>query len=109
MAPEVANVISHIAAHVNLLIRIGDFVDDGHRAHSTHANRLENFWSLPKRSIRGTYVSVEPFHVFRYPDEQAYRFNNRKLTDRERFRIAVSGIVDKMMGLRATAQKRATA
>jgi transposase-like protein len=58
-----------------------------------HTNGLENFWSLLKRSISGTYVSVEPFHLFRYLDEQAYRFNNRKLTDGERFSIAVSGVV----------------
>jgi transposase-like protein len=60
-----------------------------------HTNGLENFWSLLKRSINGTYVSVEPFHLFRYLDEQAYRFNHRKLTDAERFSIAVSGIVGK--------------
>jgi transposase-like protein len=58
-----------------------------------HTNGLENFWSLLKRSISGTYISVEPFHLFRYLDEQAYRFNNRKLTDSERFSIAVSGVV----------------
>jgi transposase-like protein len=58
-----------------------------------HTNGLENFWSLLKRSISGTYVSVEPFHLFRYLDEQAYRFNNRQLTDGERFSIAVSGVV----------------
>lgn len=60
-----------------------------------HTNGLENFWSLLKRGINGTYVSVEPFHMFRYLDEQAYRFNNRKLTDGERFSIAVSGVVGK--------------
>src|SRR3989475_1051705 len=42
-----------------------------------HTNGLENFWSLLKRSLKGTYVSVEPFHLFRYLDEQAYRYNNR--------------------------------
>src|SRR5205807_8592313 len=42
-----------------------------------HTNGLENFWSLLKRGISGTYVSVEPFHLFRYLDEQAYRYNNR--------------------------------
>ena len=42
-----------------------------------HTNGLENFWSLLKRCIRGTYVSVEPFHLFRYLDEQAFRFNER--------------------------------
>lgn len=62
---------------------------------NVHTNSLENFWSLLKRSISGTYVSVEPFHLFRYLDEQAYRFNNRKLTDGERFSMAVSGIVGK--------------
>jgi transposase-like protein len=62
-----------------------------------HTNGLENFWSLLKRGISGTYVSVEPFHLFRYLDEQAWRFNNRKLTDGERFRIAVSGIVGKRL------------
>jgi transposase-like protein len=52
-----------------------------------HTNGLENFWSLLKRGINGTYVSVEPFHLFRYLDEQAYRFNNRKepMDDSARF------------------------
>jgi hypothetical protein len=58
---------------------------------------LENFGSLLKRNISGTYVSVEPFHVFRYLDEQAYRFNDRKLTDAERFDTAVKGIVGKRL------------
>jgi transposase-like protein len=60
-----------------------------------HTNGLENFWSLLKRGINGTYVSVEPFHLFRYLDEQVYRYNNRKLTDGERFSIAVAGMVGK--------------
>jgi transposase-like protein len=60
-----------------------------------HTNGLENFWSLLKRGISGTYVSVEPFHLFRYLDEQAYRYNNRKLTDGERFSMAVAGVVGK--------------
>ena len=62
-----------------------------------HTNGLENFWSLLKRGIAGTYVSVEPFHLFRYLDEQAYRFNNRKLSDAERFSIAVDGIIGKRL------------
>ena len=60
-----------------------------------HTNGMENFWSLLKRSINGTYVSVEPFHLFRYLDEQVYRFNSRKLGDGERFSIAVAGILGK--------------
>ncbi len=60
-----------------------------------HINGLENFWSLLKRGIKGTYVSVEPFHLFRYLDEQAYRFNARKVDDLMRFIRAVHGIVGK--------------
>jgi len=60
-----------------------------------HANGLENFWSLLKRSIKGTYVAVEPFHLFRYLDEQSFRFNNRKLTDGMRFLRAAVGVIGK--------------
>jgi len=60
-----------------------------------HTNGLENFWSLLKRGIKGTYVSVEPFHLFRYLDEQAFRFNERKDTDSGRFMKAVAGIFGK--------------
>ena len=65
-----------------------------------HTNGLENFWSLLKRGISGTYVSVEPFHLFRYLDEQMFRFNNRAtkdnpLTDADRFDLAVRNIVGK--------------
>ena len=62
-----------------------------------HTNGMENFWSLLKRGISGTYVSVEPFHRFRYLDEQSFRFNNRKLTDGERFSMAVAGVVGKRL------------
>jgi transposase-like protein len=62
-----------------------------------HTNGLENFWSLLKRGISGTYVSVEPFHLFRYLDEQVYRFNNRRMTDSERFDLVVRGIVGKRL------------
>jgi ISXO2-like transposase domain len=51
-----------------------------------HTNGMENFWSLLKRGLHGTYISVEPFHLFRYIDEQAFRFNNRKdMNDGDRF------------------------
>ena len=51
-----------------------------------HTNGIENFWTLLKRGLKGTYVSVEPFHLFRYGDEQAFRYNNRKpMNDSERF------------------------
>ncbi len=63
-----------------------------------HTNGLENFWSLLKRGIRGTYVNVEPFHLFRYLDEQAFRFNERKDNDQGRFIKAVAGYIGK--GLR---------
>jgi len=56
-------------------------------------NGLENFWSLLKRGLKGTYVSLEPFHLFRYLDGQAFRFNERKDCDQGRFMKAVEGIV----------------
>lgn len=63
-----------------------------------HTNGIENFWALLKRTLGGTYVSVEPFHLSRYLDEQAFRFNERKATPAERFRKVASSIV----GLRLT-------
>ncbi len=62
-----------------------------------HTNSLENFWSLLKRTLGGTYVSVEPFHLFRYLDEQAYRFNNRHDDDENRFKTVLSQIADKRL------------
>jgi transposase-like protein len=63
-----------------------------------HTNGLENYWSLLKRGIAGTYVSVEPYHLFRYLDEQAFRFNNRKdMNDFDRFTYALTQIVGKRL------------
>lgn len=68
-----------------------------------HTNGLENFWSLLKRGLKGTYVAVEPFHLFRYLDEQVFRYNYRKdvagkkLNDGERFDIALSQIAGKRL------------
>jgi transposase-like protein len=62
-----------------------------------HTNGLENFWCLLKRTIKGTYVNVEPFHLFRYLDEQAFRFNERKDTDAGRFAKAISGVIGKKL------------
>jgi transposase-like protein len=72
-----------------------------------HTNGLENFWSLLKRGISGTYVSVEPFHLFRYLDEQAFRFNNRKLADADRFNMVLSGILGKRVTYSALTGKTA--
>ena len=68
-----------------------------------HTNGLENFWSLLKRGLNGTYVAVEPFHLHRYLDEQMFRYNNRKdesgrkLTAAERFGLVLSQIVGKRL------------
>jgi transposase-like protein len=64
---------------------------------NVHTNGLENFWSLLKRTIKGTYVNVEPFHLFRYLDEQAFRFNERKDTDLGRFLKAIAGFIGKRL------------
>lgn len=67
-----------------------------------HTNGMENFWSLFKRGIGGTYVSVEPFHLFRYLDEQEFRYNNRgnkfnPVTDFDRFKMVLSQVVGKRL------------
>jgi transposase-like protein len=59
---------------------------------NVHTNRIENFWSCLKRGLKGTYISVEPFHLFRYLDEQAFRFNERKGTDAARFVQALGNV-----------------
>jgi len=64
---------------------------------TVHTNGLENYWSLLKRMLRGTYVSVEPFHLFRYLDEQAFRFNTRKLSDAARFAMTAASIFGKRL------------
>ncbi|HEX5475662.1 MAG TPA: IS1595 family transposase [Vicinamibacterales bacterium] len=65
---------------------------------NVHTNGCENFWSLLKRGLKGTYVSVEPFHLFRYLDEQAFRFNNRKdMTDADRFSAVIANIVGRRL------------
>ena len=71
------NVINHAEAYVR---------------GNVHTNSIENFWSLLKRGIKGTYVSVEPFHLFRYLDEQSFRFNTRKDNDQGRFMAALSAM-----------------
>ena len=62
-----------------------------------HTNGLETFWSLLKRAIKGTYVSVEPYHLFRYIDAETFRFNERKVTDAERFATVMKQIVGKRL------------
>ncbi|MGB8060845.1 MAG: IS1595 family transposase [Candidatus Sulfotelmatobacter sp.] len=79
-----------------------------------HTNGLENFWSLLKRGIAGTYVSVEPFHLFRYLDEQVFRYNNRgnrenKVTDSDRFDMIVRKIIGKRLTFAALTGKTADA
>lgn len=88
LVPKYAHeVVNHLEGYVNGRV---------------HTNGLENFWSLLKRSLRGTYVAVEPFHLFRYVDEQAWRYNHRatkdnKITDADRFALALSQIAGKRL------------
>ncbi len=62
-----------------------------------HTNGIENFWSLLKRSLRGTYVSVDPAHLLAYCDEQAFRFNERKDSDGMRFRTVAGSVTGKRL------------
>ena len=63
-----------------------------------HTNCLENFWSLTKRNLAGTYVAVEPFHLDRYLDEQMFRFNNRQnKTSQQRFNKVMSQVAGRRL------------
>ncbi len=111
---------SHIAEHVEegspvytdaLMSYMGlnakfqhDVIDHAERyvKGNVHTNGLENFWSLLKRGLKGTYVSTEPFHLFRYLDEQAFRYNNRAtkdnpINDGDRFEMAMARIVGRRL------------
>jgi len=76
---------------------------------NVHTNGLENFWSLLKRGIRGTYISVEPFHLFRYLDEQAFRFNERENNDAGRFLKGIVGVIGKRLQYAALTGKQSVA
>jgi transposase-like protein len=76
------NVVNHLMSYV-----VGN----------VHTNGIENFWSCLKRSLKGTYISCEPYHLFRYVDEQAFRFNNRDMNDELRFRWAMRHIVGRRL------------
>ena len=72
-----------------------------------HTNGLENFWSLLKRTIKGTYVHCESFHLVRYLDEQAYRFNERSKDDAGRFIGAMNGLFNRRLTYDALTGKTA--
>jgi hypothetical protein len=84
-AEFIHNVVDHAESYVR-----------GH----VHTNGLENFWSLLKRGIKGTYVSVEPYHLFRYLDEQAFRFNEREGEDADRFAKMLGSIAGRRLTYR---------
>ncbi len=78
---------------------VREFVDhtESYVRGRVHVNGVENFWSLLKRSLAGTYVSVEPFHLQAYVNEQAFRYNNRKDTDVQRFDAVLAGILGRRL------------
>jgi transposase-like protein len=81
----------------------GEYVRD-----RVHTNGMENFWSLVKRCLKGTYVAVAPWHLFRYLDEEAFRFNGRKGTDAERFVRVLKRIAGKRLTYAEASGKLAT-
>jgi transposase-like protein len=78
------------------------FVDHGlqYVAGHVHVNGLENFWSLLKRGLKGTYICVRPFHLFRYVDEQVFRFNSRGTNDAGRFAQVMRAVLGKRITYR---------
>jgi transposase-like protein len=78
-----------------------------------HTQGIDNYWSLLKRTLRGTYIAVEPFHLDRYLDEQAFRYNNRAtkdnpLDDGDRFALVVSQILGRRLTYKELTGKTAT-
>jgi transposase-like protein len=79
--------------HQEVINHVNEYVN-GH----IHTNGIENFWSLLKRSLGGTYISVEPFHLDAYVSEQVFRYNNRKDSDDStRFQSVMSSVVGKRL------------
>ena len=78
------------------------------RQGGAHTNGIESFWSLFRRRIKDTYVSIEPFHPFRYLDEEGFRFNRRKATDGQRFAAGAGAVMGRrltykeLLGMEAT-------
>lgn len=92
--PEIETALEwHVAYYVTQTNGEAEKYVDG----QIHINGIENFWSLLKRCFKGTYVSCEPFHLFRYLDEETFRFNNRTSNDAGRFNQAVAGIAGKRL------------
>jgi len=78
-----------------------------------HTQGMDNYWSLLKRTLRGTYIAVEPFHLSRYLDEQAFRYNNRAtkdnpLDDGDRFAFLVTQILGRRLTYKELTGKAAT-
>lgn len=69
-----------------------------------HTNGLENFWSLFKRMLKGTYVHCATFHLQRYVDEESTRFNDRKFDDSERFQIVMNRVIGRRLTWRRLCQ-----
>jgi transposase-like protein len=70
-----------------------------------HTNFIENFWSLLKRGLHGTYVSVDPSHLFRYVDERVFTFNHRDLTDLGRFSVVLGQVAGRRLTWKAVTGK----
>ena len=95
------NAVAYDKLHAKYIHEVVNHVDEYVRG-EVHTNGLENFWSLLKRGLKGTYVAVEPFHLDRYVDEQAFRYNNRAtkdnpLDDSDRFLLALSQVAGKRL------------
>lgn len=97
MTDELAGYRGLEADFIHGVINHAEKYVDGH----IHTNGLENFWALLKRCIKGTHVSIEPFHLFRYLDSECFRFNNRHMDDGERFQAVLKGIDGKRLTYKA--------
>jgi hypothetical protein len=93
LTDELASYVGLSREYIHNVINHAETYVEGH----IHTNGMENFWSLLKRAIKGTYVSVEPFHLFRYLDERSFRYNARRTNDRTRFLDVVRTIAGRRL------------
>jgi transposase-like protein len=93
----------HTDAHTAYPLLSGDFLHAAvnhsveYVRENVHTNSIENFWSLLKRTIKGTYVSVAPEHLQKYIEEQTFRFNERKGNDQKRFLAVIESVSGKRL------------
>jgi transposase-like protein len=91
------NTAKHYAKHDTVNHSAKEYARYVKGGETIHTNTIENYWSLVKRALKGTYIHVEPFHLDRYLQEQGFRYDNRENNDSGRFIVAASLLFGKRL------------